>query len=168
MAWGLGLQSASRNEVRRKREGDRCAPAGVFRITGAFGTLTEDEVRGIRLPYRRLGPGTEAVDDPESVAYNQIVERRAMAKPDWRSSERMRTSGGYRLGLTIGFNPRNVRGAGSCIFLHVWEGRRTGTAGCTILRYPHMLALTRWLDPEAKPTLVQAPREELRALGLPE
>ncbi len=168
MAWGLGLQRAPREGGGRKREGDRCAPAGVFRITGAFGTLPEDEAGGIRLPYRRLAVGTEAVDDPGSAAYNQIVERGAIVKPDWRRAEQMWKTGGYQLGLTIGFNPRNVRGAGSCIFLHVWEGRRTGTAGCTVLRYPDLRVLAHWLDPAAKPTLVQGPREALGALGLPE
>ena len=164
LAWGLGLHPVPRGEERIKREGDRCAPAGVFRITGAFGV---GDIGALRLPFQRLTPGLEAVDDPASRAYNRLVDRAALAQPDWRSSERLAASPHYALGLTIAHNPRAVPGAGSCIFLHLWLGRRTGTAGCTVLRRPALLALTRWLDAAQSPILVQAPRDEVAKLALP-
>lgn len=167
MAWGLGMQPIPLDASRQKREGDRCAPAGVFRITGAFGTSDAVERRGFHLPYRILGSGTEAVDDPASRYYNRVVERGAVAKPDWRRAERMVETPAYRLGLTIDHNPRNIPDAGSCIFFHLWTGRRTGTAGCTILHRADLLALAQWLDPALSPTLVQMPREEVRSLNLP-
>jgi len=40
----------------------------------------------------------------------------------------------YRYVLIIGYNtPKPVPGAGSCIFLHVWRGKDSSTAGCTAI-----------------------------------
>jgi D-alanyl-D-alanine dipeptidase len=155
LAWGRGLHAIPADAGRIKREGDRCAPAGVFRITGAFGQLAPKEIGPLRIPYRQADEGWEAVDDPASRHYNRIVDRRKVAQPDWRSAERLRD---YRLAIDIAHNPRCVRGAGSCIFIHEWTGRRTGTAGCTVLREADLLALVRWLDASAAPVLMQAPK----------
>ena len=156
LAWGLGLHAVPRDGAPRKREGDRCAPAGVFRLTAAFGT--REKIAGLKLPAMPVGPTLEAVDDPASGYYNRIVDRAAVARPDWHSSERMQAVPDYALGLVVAQNPRNVPGAGSCIFLHLWSGKRTGTAGCTVLRGRDLTALARWLDPAREPVLVQLPR----------
>ena len=162
LAWGLGLHRAPSDAAPRKREGDRRAPAGIFRITGAFGTLPRSGTGAIRLPYLALTGTHEAIDDPASRQYNRIVDRATAARPDWRSSERMAASPHYILGLTIGHNPAHVPGAGSCIFLHAWIGERTGSPGCTLLHLPDLLRLARWLDPARHPVLVQLPRSEAR------
>ena len=156
LAWGLGLHTVPRDGAPRKREGDRCSPAGVFRLTAAFGA--REKVAGLKLPALPVGPTLEAVDDPASRYYNRIVDRAEIAQPDWRSSERMHAMRDYALGIVVAQNPRNVPGAGSCIFLHLWSGRRPGTAGCTVLRERDLAALARWLDPASEPVLVQLPR----------
>src|SRR3712207_8482067 len=46
-------------------------------------------------------------------------------------------------------------GRGSCIFLHVWRGPRSSTAGCTAMAEPALAELLRWLDPARRPALVQ-------------
>lgn len=158
LAWGIGLHAVPPDAAARKREGDRRAPAGVFRITGAFGA--EGKTGGLRLPVTVLSPTLEAVDDPGSRHYNRIVDRARIERPDWRSSERMGTVPDYALGLVVAHNPRNVRGAGSCIFLHLWSGRRRGTAGCTVLRERDLTQLARWLDAAREPVLVQLPQAE--------
>ena len=156
LAWGLGLHAVPRGATARKREGDRRSPAGVFRITGAFGVV--EKTGGLRLPVTVLSATLEAVDDPASRHYNRIVDRARIAPVDWRSSERMGAVPDYALGLVVGHNPRNVAGAGSCIFLHLWSPRRRGTAGCTVLRERDLTALARWLDAAREPVLVQLPQ----------
>ena len=159
MAWGLGLH-AMPNSGPRKAEGDGKAPAGVFRLTAAFGY--DAKPKGVMLPYIRARSGVEAVDDPHSRYYNRIVDRARIAKPDWHSSEKMRLPGDdYRFGVVVAHNPRCTPGAGSCIFLHVWRGAGGGTAGCTAMPTADIVELQRWLDPRAHPVLMQAPREFL-------
>ena len=162
LAWGSGLHAVPRGAA-RKREGDRRAPAGVFRITGAFGVA--EKTGGLRLPVTRLSSTLAAVDDPASRHYNRIVDRARIAQPDWRSSEKMSAIPDYALGLVVAHNPQRVPGAGSCIFLHLWKPRRTGTAGCTVLRERDLTTLARWLDAARGPVLVQLPRAE--AAGWP-
>ncbi|HEX8297023.1 MAG TPA: L,D-transpeptidase family protein [Chthoniobacteraceae bacterium] len=157
MGWGLGLHAAPATAAPAKREGDRRAPAGVFRLTFAFGLPPEGELGRLRLPYRRITPETETIDDSRSSFYNQLVERNQVTAPDWRSSEKMAEIRDYALGLAVAHNPRRVAGAGSCIFLHLLRGPRSGTAGCTVLPRPALLELIQWLDARANPVLVQVP-----------
>ncbi|MEA3212207.1 MAG: hypothetical protein QOE70_5264 [Chthoniobacter sp.] len=159
LAWGLGLHQVPATALRRKREGDRCAPAGIFRLVSAFGAGPQAST--IKLPYRRVTADTEAIDDPRSRFYNQIVARSSVPKPDWKSSEKMALIPDYALGLVVAHNPRNQPGAGSCIFLHLWLGDRRGTAGCTGLRKSDLEEIMAWLDPRQQPILIQLPRAEV-------
>lgn len=156
LGWGLGLHGTPSSEGPRKKEGDLKAPAGVFSLTAAFGA--GDRAVG-KLPWQKVTSTLEAVDDPASRFYNQIVDRKQVEKPDWRSSEKMATIPVYALGVVVAHNPKNLAGAGSCIFIHLWKGEGSGTAGCTALREADMLALARWLDPAKKPVLIQGPAE---------
>lgn len=161
LAWGVGfdgLALAPDGESPRKREGDGKSPAGIFPIGQAFGFAPADSMAWMRLPYLPLGSGTECVDDTASVHYNQVVERTAVAGVDWRSSERMRQIGQYRLGAIIAYNASPpAKGRGSCIFLHVWAGPRSTTSGCTALDERALRELVAWLDPRSAPVLVQVP-----------
>ena len=163
LAWGLGLHSGLRRGAPRKREGDRRAPAGIFRLTSAFGSAPAARLTISRFPYRQITADMEAVDDPASRFYNQIVRREQVRSPDWKSSERMAEIPDYELAVVVAHNPQNVPGAGSCIFLHQWRGERSGTAGCTVMRPPHLLELVRWLDATKHPVLIQLPRNEMPA-----
>ena len=157
LAWGLGLHTVPDGDAApRKREGDRRSPAGVFRFTAAFGT--REKIAGLKLPAVPLSPTLEAVDDPASRHYNRIVDRAGIALPDWHSAERMGAVRDYALGLVVAHNPHAVPGAGSGIFLHLWSGKRTGTAGCTVLRERDLTVLARWLDAAREPVLVQLPQ----------
>ena len=157
MAWGLGLHTNPPTGP-RKIEGDKRAPAGVFRLTAAFGH--DAKPNGVTLPYIRIVPGIEAVDDPASRYYNQIVDRKRIARPDWHSSEKMETVGKeYRRGIFVAHNPGASPGAGSCIFLHVWRHPFHATTGCTAMPLEAIAELQRWLKPEAKPVLIQCPAE---------
>jgi L,D-peptidoglycan transpeptidase YkuD (ErfK/YbiS/YcfS/YnhG family) len=162
LAWGLGLHTAPTNGP-HKAEGDGKGPAGVFRLTAAFGY--DAAPAAVKLPYVHARAGIEAVDDPRSRYYNQIVDRAQVAKVDWKSSEKMRRSDDlYRCGIVVAHNPKAEPGAGSCIFLHVWRSPADGTAGCTAMPLADITELQRWLDPAAQPALLQAPREFIPAI----
>jgi D-alanyl-D-alanine dipeptidase len=166
LAPGIGLSRIEfRGPPTEKREGDRRAPAGIFRLTSVFGHETWRNVPPPRTDFRIITPTLEAVDDPKSRYYNQVVDRSRIAGPDWNSSEKMSTFPEYAAGIVIAHNPANVPGAGSCIFLHLWRGDRRGTAGCTVLRDDDLRTLLAWLKLSAKPVLVQLPVAEATRLG---
>lgn len=171
LGWGRGLHRASdaRPGSPGKHEGDGRAPAGVFRLTAAFG-YGASEPTG--LPYVPTDADVECVDDTTSAAYNTVRERTAGA--DWGSHEEMRRGDGlYRIGVVVAHNGPGVDGAlvpgggpaaspagGSCIFLHVWRGPGSTTAGCTAMPDASLQDVLAWLDADAEPVLVQLPRAE--------
>jgi hypothetical protein len=162
MAWGAGLPPSNDPRLRAssdpvKKEGDGKSPAGIFGLSAAFGYAAQAK-SGWRMPYVPLSPTVECVDDPASKSYNHIVDNRSLA-PDWKSSEHMlRPDDLYRWGLVVDHNADPVvPGAGSCIFMHIWEGPGRGTVGCTAMPGAQLESLLSWLDPAKKPLLVQLP-----------
>lgn len=165
LAWGRGLQPAEQGP--QKCEGDGKGPAGVFAITALFGYAAADSevARAAKLPYLPASPSLVCVDDPASSYYNRIVDRATLVAPDWVSAEEMRRADArYELGAVLGHNCPAVQvGAGSCVFLHVWEAPGVATAGCTAMALADMRVLAGWLDGAAEPLLVQLPRDEYEA-----
>jgi D-alanyl-D-alanine dipeptidase len=166
-AWGIGLHGTGAPAGHAgpvKHEGDGASPAGVFAIAGGFGF---DTVPKTDLPYTVLRDTTECVDDPQSKAYDTIVEHSPQS--DWTSSEHMRSVEGYKYGLVIAHNPSHTPGAGSCIFVHVWSGPDSNTVGCTAMPMRNVFDLLQVLEPDT--VFVLLPRAEYRALqdqwGLP-
>ena len=140
-----------------KREGDGRSPAGAFALDTAFGFDIRQLVPWVRLPYVPLRTSTECVDDPRSAHYNTIVDRTTVRRVDWASSERMREIEEYAFGVHVAYNapPRPARG--SCIFLHIWSGPQSATAGCTAMSEQALRELMGWIDPARRPMLVQLP-----------
>lgn len=170
LGWGRGLMKGGSAPV--KVEGDHKAPAGIFRLPQAFGYAPPPSSQRVKLPYLQLTKDIEGIDDPRSRYYNQLVDRSRVARVDWRTSEKMRLSGGlYKWGVVVDHNVPARPGAGSCIFLHIWKDSGTPTTGCTAMAEKDLVKLLRWLDPAARPVLVQMPRREYAAfqakLGLP-
>lgn len=158
---GLGLVVVEFKGAPRKKEGDNKAPAGIFRLSSAFGYASRRSARWIKLPYLALSKETEGIDDPASRYYTQLVNRSRIAHPDWRSSEQMlRKDVLYKWGVVVEHNARAIRGAGSCIFLHIWKDSSSATAGCTAMREKDLVTLLRWLNPKRRPVLIQMPRAE--------
>jgi D-alanyl-D-alanine dipeptidase len=143
-----------------KREGDGCAPAGVFTFGKAFSQKT---VR-LGVPCATITPTIEGVDDPDSRFYNRLVDRAKIEHPDWKTSEKFFASPHYSLGIWVNHNPAAKKGSGSCIYIHEWVGDRTGTAGCTVLRRADLDRLMHFLNQKASPALVQLPKAEAKAL----
>jgi L,D-peptidoglycan transpeptidase YkuD (ErfK/YbiS/YcfS/YnhG family) len=175
LRWGRGLHSPEGRDGAEKQEGDGCAPAGVFAITALFGYAGPESAlaRGASLPYLPATQELKAIDDPASAYYNRIVDQSAIIQPDWASCEDMlRSDQRYAVGAVVAHNTEPpMPGAGSCIFLHVWESEGAPTAGCTAMALAEMREITGWLDGAAVPVLVQLPQaayEDLREdWGLP-
>jgi L,D-peptidoglycan transpeptidase YkuD (ErfK/YbiS/YcfS/YnhG family) len=175
LAWGHGLHPPIGGMGPGKREGDGCAPAGAFAITALFGYAAPDSpfARAAKLPYLHATPDLKAIDDPASAYYNRIVDQSAAVQPDWSSCEDMlRSDQRYAVGAVVAHNAEPpIPGAGSCIFLHVWECAGMPTAGCTAMALADMTEVMGWLDASAMPLLVQLPQAEYEvrreAWGLP-
>lgn len=166
LAWGRGLHP---DEYRRgpvKREGDGRAPAGVFRLSAAFGDANALPAleSSAKLPYWPVTADLKCIDDPASAHYNQLVDTRQGIPVDGLSHENMqRDDGQYAVGIVVAHNATPpVVGAGSCIFIHVWRASGAPTAGCTAGDRDQIVALFSWLDAARQPVLVQLPEREYR------
>jgi L,D-peptidoglycan transpeptidase YkuD (ErfK/YbiS/YcfS/YnhG family) len=168
LAWGRGIHTDLPAGGPQKREGDGKAPAGIFRIGPAFGYAPGDSVPWIGLTYRQMTKDSKCIDDPDSAAYNRMVEEGNVRK-DWNSEEEMkRNDEQYRLGIVIGHNADPVApGGGSCIFLHIWDRPSKGTSGCTAISAADMEKILRRLKPEAHPVLIQLPQQEYERMRRP-
>ena len=157
LAWGRGVNRETGSGP-VKREGDGKSPAGVLRLGTAFGFGSTPD--SLKLPYLQLDETTECVDDTASAFYNRVVDRTSVARADWTSSEKMRSIDVYRRGVVVLHNDPPRKGGGSCIFLHLVNPQGKPTTGCTSMPAGAIEALLRWVDPRAKPLLVQLPRAE--------
>ncbi len=158
LAWGEIL-NGDMDMAKIKQEGDGNAPAGLFPLTGSFGTATKPN--GVDLPYTKLDKFTECVDDVKSHFYNRMVDRMKVGNFDWKSSEKMLEVGDeYGLGLFVAYNSYPVeRGRGSCIFLHIWKDPDTGTSGCTAMERRNLERIVGWVSAAKNPYLVQMPAD---------
>lgn len=164
IAWGVGFDNVS-TDGPHKREGDGKAPAGIFPLDTAFGFAPRDSVRTVQLPYVQLLPTTDCVDDTASTQYNKVVDRAVVPRVDWNSAERMREVPQYKMGVIVGYNASPpVKGRGSCIFLHIWAGPGSHTAGCTAFDEAKLGQLMAWLDPHKRPLFVQLTADDYRKL----
>jgi len=156
---GQGLVHLDFEGAPNKQEGDNRVPAGIFRLSSAFGYAPARSAAWVKLPYLATSKQTEGIDDRTSRYYNKLVDRSKVAQVDWRSSEKMRRDDVlYKWGVIVEHNPAAIPGAGSCIFLHIWKSSATPTTGCTAMSESDLVRLLGWLDPARHPILVQMPR----------
>lgn len=163
MAWSGGLNELPSDTGRllMKTEGDGKSPAGIFSLTSAFGTMAN--AGQYKLPYTKLTDYTECVDDVKSAHYNKIVNRMQVGNFDWKSSEKMlEIVPQYDLGVFVEHNYEKQKGAGSCIFLHIWKDATTGTAGCTAMARTNIETVLAWLDSKKNPVLIQLPEDSYK------
>lgn len=169
-AWGLGLHPSQQGQ--QKQEGDGKAPAGLFRLSAAFGALPAVTTQ---MPYQQMSRFDYCIDVPTSPLYNQTLDVRQY-RPEWTagSSEPMRRDlmetpdAVYQQGLFVDHNfsdgEARQTGAGSCIFLHQKAANGRKTAGCTALEPAALSALLQWLDPQKAPLYLLLPVAEYRRL----
>ena len=66
----------------------------------------------------------------------------------------------YDLGVVVAHNSNPVaKGAGSCIFLHIWKDAESGTAGCTAMPRENLETILNRLDAKKNPVLIQLPED---------
>ena len=127
-------------------------PIGSFGLTQAFGSQADP---GTPLPYFRTDGADWWVSDVNSPLYNQ----HARCWPGSCSfntavSENLYQAGYvYSYAVVIDYNRFPARaGAGSAFFLHVTDGGPT--AGCVSIPAANLVALMRWLSPNAHPRIL--------------
>jgi len=154
LGWGIGIKNIPHAEDEPiKHEGDKKAPAGIFRLSDAFGY---DYKANTKLPYLHTDEKTICVDDSASPFYNQIIE----AHGDERSFEHMRREDElYKIGIVVAHNPHARAQRGSCIFLHIQRGNNIPTVGCTSMKENDLKKIVAWLNKKKNPILIQIPKK---------
>lgn len=154
MAWGRGLH-ADQEDGPVKFEGDHRSPAGVFDLGEARGYALQAPT-GTTWPFRHSGTRWRCMDDPRSDAYNTFLSTQGMPLPPSVGIARRETV--FELMLFVKHNTSPVlRGAGSCVFLHVWAKADQPTQGCVAMSRESLVQLLPWLDLDRRPVLVQLP-----------
>jgi len=147
----------------QKNEGDYKSPEGVFSLGTTFG-FSPVKIKKIKMNYLPITNSTVCVDDASSQYYNEIIDT-AKTTEEWNSDEQMSHYPGYQYGLVINFNTRNrTPGKGSCVFMHIWDNKHFGTAGCTAMSKQNMQKIIIWLDPLDKPVLVQLSKKKYQQI----
>lgn len=133
-----------------KREGDGRTPSGTFPLTSVFGYGPPSPTR---MPYRQVHGEDLWVDDPASPDYNRWV---VAGQTTATSYERLKRDDDlYKFTLVIAYNTDPVvPGLGSAIFVHLWAGPDSTTAGCIALAEADLLQILPWLDPAAGPVII--------------
>ncbi|MFN9704555.1 MAG: L,D-transpeptidase, partial [Planctomycetota bacterium] len=110
-----------------------------------------DESFATGLDYVAATADDHWVDDPRAAQYNQWVVGATGV-----SAERLRRDDGqYDVAVVLEYNTDPVvPGRGSAIFLHVWSGPGTPTAGCVAAAAADVRRLLGWLRRAQRPVCV--------------
>lgn len=142
------------NSITTKHEGDGKSPAGIFTLGPVFSYHSFDS---LKMPFKKVDTSDICVDDIHSAYYNTLVNTDTASHKDWNSFEHMKaTDDSYEYGVWVRYNSDKIFvGNGSCIFLHVWAGSTSSTAGCTAMEKQNMITVIHWLDEKQHPVLLQ-------------
>lgn len=170
---GIGLGKGSWNGSFQKNamikvEGDKKAPAGIFNLQAIFGYEEKNSFTKptLKMPYLHSDENLICVDDPNSKFYSQVISQDTipLGERDWNSWEQMnRDDDLYKYGVLISHNTTNIqKGAGSCIFMHIWSSSKEGTLGCTAMDATQLLSIIEWLDITKAPKLLQMTKADYK------
>lgn len=162
LGWGKSIENEYFQEILtpQKQEGDGKAPAGIFSICRRVYGYDPQPFADLQWPYTQVTTDWIGIDDPQSLYYNQLLNRTTIAKSDWNSYEELRRRDHlYRFFLVVEHNtqPYPIPNAGSCIFIHIWYNPNKASAGCTSMAEDNLLQLIQWLQLEDNPILIQWP-----------
>jgi len=157
IAWSHFFRDLRRGNEPVKVEGDKRAPAGVYRIGRTFGIVPSS-----RPGHMQVTGDTICVHDLSSPAYNTIASR-AQLGPKVSAENMSRALPMYRRGLLVDYPTDAKARAGSCIFIHVWHSPTVGTAGCVSMPEARLEALQDFAAPGA--VLAIMPRAALPRLA---
>lgn len=136
-----------------KHEGDGKSPAGIFTLGPVF---SYHKLKHIHMPFVQVDTNFYCVDDVSSDYYNTLI-RQDTAQHNFNSFEYMRRQDSlYEYGVWVKYNSDPVKnGNGSCIFIHIWRNKNSGTAGCTAMSKEHVVELIHWFNKKKHPVLLQ-------------
>jgi L,D-peptidoglycan transpeptidase YkuD (ErfK/YbiS/YcfS/YnhG family) len=138
IGWSEDFDYLAKKDEPVKHEGDKRTPAGIFRVAGPFG-FEPNTISG----YTKLQPGRSfCVDDPTSLLYGRIVSKELAAKV--KSTEDMSKVPGLKRALMVDYPARRGAKAGSCIFVHVWDGADQGTNARIGMPEERVAVLQKW------------------------
>ena len=173
LAWGLGVHSSTAAQTSSnkltKKEGDGRAPAGIFRIGGAYGYAPAIQKKS-NLPYRQITTRDLWVEDSKSPSYNRHLILKQQPKSAWEKKAQMRQGDyAHSLKLFIAHNAPTSKQAkpyaGSSIFFHIWRGGGSKpTAGCTTMSPTNLQKLIAKIDPAKNPVYVLLTQSEYQRL----
>ena len=133
-----------------KREGDGRTPSGTYPLKLTFGYV---ESAKTKMPYRQASADDIWVDDPNADDYNRWVKKSETRSTSYEIMKR--DDNLYKYGIVIEYNTDPViKGNGSAIFLHIWKGEGTTTAGCVAVPEEDIIKILGWLDPAASPLII--------------
>lgn len=161
LGWGIGIHEVPNDAQIVKKEGDGKAPAGIFKLKQAFGYAPLD----IKYPYEVYKETDYCIDDVNSKYYNKIIDS-TQATVDYKSFEHMKfPKDYYKYGIVVNHNHIDeegaMKGAGSCIFIHIKD---IPTSGCTVMSEHEIQEVLRWLDPKDEPLLIQGTESVVKRL----
>ncbi|WP_254052737.1 L,D-transpeptidase family protein [Bacillus sp. V59.32b] len=155
MAGVVGKRGLSSNKV----EGDGKAPMGIFSMGIGFGSQAKPA--GMKWSYKKTTKYDYWIDDYRSKDYNKWVTSR---KAPSVSHEKMNNPL-YKYGAVINYNRYPVvKKKGSAIFLHVWRGPNSPTAGCIATDERNVVSILKWLNPDSKPHILISTTDHLKKI----
>lgn len=170
LAWGAGIHPTPESSAPIKKEGDLRAPAGIFKIGGAYGYAAKITCLET-LPYRQITERDLWIEDQKSPYYNQHLVLNASPITTWQQQAQMRQNDhAHSLKLYIAHNDsilggKPIPGRGSAIFFHIWrDSGARATAGCTTMAERALTRLIARIDPDKQPVYVILPQQEYQRL----
>ena len=165
LAWGIGLYDIPLQIGEAlKMEGDSRSPAGIFSLSGGFGTARKHMIKW-NFPYLESNQSYKCITDSNSMHYNQIIHDKKVNVVDWTRFHELRgDEHSYKWGITVDHNPQNTKERGSCVFVHTHSFEVAGTEVGMGLAERDIIQILPWLQSTAKPILVQGPTEAMSRL----
>ncbi len=170
LAWGAGIHPPIQSSAPIKREGDKRAPAGIFKIGGAYGYAAKIK-KTPQLKYHQITANDLWVEDVKSPHYNQHLVLPYAPRTSWEKKAQMRQGDyAHALKLYIAHNDaimggKSIPGRGSAIFFHIWRGGGSkSTAGCTTMEKGKLSEMISLIDPNKNPVYILLPQSEYSRL----
>ena len=143
----------------KKKEGDFKTPSGIFLLGTVFGYPPSCDTK---MNYQMVTDDDYWVDDINSDQYNRWIK----GKPRASSYEILKRKDDlYKFGIVVEYNTDPVlKGRGSAVFIHVWPGENSHTAGCIAMAEKNIKHLLKWLDIKKHPRIIMGKRDMIRSL----
>ena len=128
-----------------KKEGDLKTPKGIFSLGNLYFRADREQKPQTKIKCIRINKDTICCNDINNKNYNNIFKKTKKIKHEiiYRKDNK------YNFVLPINYNSKNVKGKGSCIFIHLTKNYKP-TAGCIALQKKDFLILLRLINSKTK------------------